>query len=93
MKEIKTGILLQGSVRSWTIPIIEEYQMNFPDAEIALSAWINEDVTDIPCKVIQGKLPESTYPYNTSTNYQIIGCRNGLKEMSADINDEKTEDE
>ena len=26
MKENTTGILLQGDIRGWTIPIIEEYQ-------------------------------------------------------------------
>lgn len=85
MKEYTTGILLQGRKENWTIPIIEEYQQNFPDSEIVVSTWDYEDVSDIPCKVIQTKLPETTHPYESTKNYQIIGCRNGLKEMTSDI--------
>jgi len=85
LNEITTGILLQGNIRGWTIPIIEEYQMSFPDSEIVFSTWDNEDVSKIPCKVIQSKIPEETHPYKSTKNYQIIGCRNGLKEMKSDI--------
>jgi hypothetical protein len=85
LKDITTGILLQGDIRGWTIPIIEEYQANFPDSEIVFSTWENEDVSKIPCKVIQSKIPEETHPYKSTKNYQIIGCRNGLEEMKSDI--------
>ena len=81
MKDSTTGILLQGDIREWTIPIIEEYQNTFPDSEILLSTWDNEDVSKITCNVVQTKLPESTQPYKSSKNYQIIGCQKGLKEM------------
>lgn len=80
-----TGILLQGRVSRWTIPIINEFQKNFPDSEIVLSTWHGENISEIPCKVIQSSLPEPTSPIRSTKNYQIIGCRNGLKEMSSDI--------
>lgn len=90
MEKNTTGILLQGNIRGWTIPIIEEYQQNFPDSEIVLSTWNNEDVSNITCKVIQSDLPEfgsNTSVFNNirSNNYQIIGSRNGLKEMKSNI--------
>ncbi len=85
LKETTIGILLQGNVRGWTIPIIEEHQQNFPDSEIVLSTWDNEDISDVPCKVVQTKVPEPTQPYKSSKNYQIIGSRCGLKSMKSDI--------
>ena len=85
MKEFTLGILLQGDIRNWTIPIIEEHQQNFPNSEILLSTWDNEDISKIPCEVIQSKIPEPTYPYTSSKNYQIIGSQNGLKKMKSDI--------
>ena len=85
MKEIKTGILLQGRVSDWTIPIIEEHKVNFPNSEIVLSTWTSEDITGIPCKVIQSDLPKPTHPYKNTKDHQIIGCQNGLKEMTSDI--------
>ena len=85
LKEVTTGILLQGDIREWTIPIIEEYQNTFPNSEILLSTWDNEDISKISCNVVQTKLPEPTQPYRSSKNYQIIGCQMGLKEMKSDI--------
>ncbi len=85
LENIKTGILLQGKVSKWTIPIIEEFKLNFPNSEIVLSTWYTENTDRIPCKVIYNYLPKPTSPYRSTKNYQIIGCRNGLKEMSADI--------
>ena len=85
MGEITTGILLQGDIRSWTIPIIEEYQQNFPDSEIVLATWNNDHVSNIPCKVIQGELPELPSQYKSPKNYQIEGAKNGLKKMKSDI--------
>lgn len=84
-KEFTTGILLQGDIRNWTIPVIEEYQENFPNSEILLSTWNDEDISRIPCKVIQSKIPEPTHPHTSTKNFQIIGSQNGLKNMSSDI--------
>jgi len=85
LQETTTGILLQGDIRGWTIPIIEQHLQNFPDSEIILSTWDTEDISNIPCKVIQSKLPEPTYPYKSSKNYQIIGSQNGLRNMKSDV--------
>ena len=85
MNKVTTGILLQGEIRSWTIPIIDEYKKNFPDSEIVLSTWNNDDVSNIPCKVVQGELPELPSQYKSSKNYQIEGCKNGLKIMKSEI--------
>mgnify|MGYP003972491947 FL=1 len=85
MKEYTTGILLQGDIRSLTLPIIEECQQNFPNSEIILSTWDDQDISNIPCKVIQTKIPEPTHPFKSSKNYQIIGSRSGLNAMNSDL--------
>ena len=85
MNNPTTGILLQGRISRWTIPIIKEFQKNFPDSEIVLSTWYNENIIDIPCKIIQSEIPKPTSPIRSTKNYQIIGCRNGLNAMHADI--------
>jgi len=85
LENLKTGILLQGRVSKWTIPIIKEFQINFPNSEIVLSTWNNENIEGIPCKIIQNSLPEPTSPYLSTKNFQILGCQNGLKAMNADI--------
>ncbi len=85
LNQITTGILLQGDIRNWTVPIIEECQQLFPESEIILSTWDNEDVSNIPCETIQSNLPEVTHPFKSSKNYQITGCRAGLAIMKSDI--------
>lgn len=85
MGELKTGILLQGRVSKWTIPIIEEFQINFPNSEILLSTWNTENIEGIPCNIIQNPPPAPTSPYRSTKNFQIIGCQTGLKKMNADI--------
>ncbi len=84
MNRLKTGIFLQGRVSDWTRFIIEEYQKNFPESEIILQTF-SEDISDIPCKVIQSKNPKLTSPYQSTINFQIIGSQDGLKNMNADI--------
>ena len=79
------GILIQGRVSSWTNDIINEYKKNFPDAEIVFSAWKDEDVGRINCKVIQSEKPSPTHPHSSNINLQIIGSREGLKEMSSEV--------
>lgn len=84
MENLKTGILLQGRVSEWTRAIIDEYKINYPDSEIVLQTF-SEDISDIPCKVIQSASPEPTYPFQSTINYQVKGCQEGLKNMNADI--------
>lgn len=79
------GVLLQGRVSSWTNDIINEYKKNFPNAEIVLSTWKNENVDGINCKVIQSEKPSPTYPHSSNINLQIIGSREGLKAMSSEV--------
>ena len=79
------GVLLQGKVSSWTNDIINEYKKNFPNAEIVFSTWKNENVDGINCKVIQSEKPSPTYPHSSNINLQIIGSREGLKEMSSEV--------
>ena len=84
MVDLKTGILLQGRVSNWTRYIIEEYQTNFPESEIILQTF-SEDISDISCDVVQSVSPESTYPFQSTINYQVKGSQEGLKKMNADI--------
>ena len=79
------GILIQGKVSSWTNDIVNEYKKNFPDAEIVFSAWKDEDVGGINCKVVQSEKPSPTYPHSSNINLQIIGSRAGLKAMNSEV--------
>jgi hypothetical protein len=80
----KTGILLQGRVSEWTRSIIKEYQINFPESEILLQTF-SKDISDISCKVIQSKNPKPTSPFQGTTNFQVKGSQEGLKNMNADV--------
>lgn len=84
MSKLTTGILLQGRISDWTKAIIEEYKMNFPESEILLQTF-SDNISDIPCKVIQSKNPKPTSPYQSTINFQIIGSQEGLKNMNAEI--------
>lgn len=84
MSDLKTGILLQGRISDWTRSIIEEYQINFPESEILLQTF-SDDISNIPCNVIQSISPEPTYPFQSTINFQIKGSQEGLRNMSADI--------
>jgi hypothetical protein len=79
------GILLQGGVWEWTADIVDEYQNNFPNAEILLSTWDDQITDDISCEVIKTKYPAETSPHVSHINYQIVGCRAGLKKMKSSI--------
>ena len=81
----KTGILLPGQVNDWTKEIVEEYNNNFPEAEIFLSTWTSETVNEIPCKIIQVEQPKFTQPHKLNVNHQKIGTLAGLENMSSDI--------
>jgi len=84
LSKLTTGILLQGRISDWTKAIIEEYKMNFPESEILLQTF-SDNISDIPCKVIQSKNPKPTSPYQSTINFQIIGSQEGLKNMNAEI--------
>lgn len=84
MTNSKTGILLQGRVSEWTKSIIKEYQINFPESEILLQTF-SKDISDITCNVIQSTDPEPTSPFQGTTNFQVKGSQEGLKNMNADI--------
>ena len=79
------GILIQGSITEWTSHVINEFTENFPDAEILLSTWNDEDVKDIECNIIQSEKPEKTFPHESNINFQIKGMKEGLKKIQADV--------
>ena len=79
------GILLQGKVSSWTRDIINEYHQNFPNAEILLSTWEDESTQNLPCKVVKSKAPPLPKPPKSNANFQIVGCKVGLKNLKADL--------
>ena len=81
----KYGILVQGSITEWTYDIIEEHKVNFPDCDIVLSTWDNEDISSFSCKIVKTKQPKTSLPYNSNINFQITGARAGLKKINADI--------
>lgn len=81
----KIGILLQGRVSEWTIDIVNEYRKNFPQASILLSTWTTENIENFPCEVLQVEPPKQTYPHSSNINFQIIGTRDGLQKIDADI--------
>lgn len=85
MTKSEIGILLQGRVSNWLPNIIQEYKMNFPDANILLSTWDTENTTDVDCEIVRSEMPPPTPPHNSSTNFQIIGVKNGLKKLDAEI--------
>jgi hypothetical protein len=79
------GILLQGQITEWTKDVIKEYRLNFPDSEILVSTWENENTTTIPCNVIKAEPPSPTNPYFSNVNHQKIGTLAGLEKMSSEI--------
>jgi hypothetical protein len=81
----KYGILLQGKISEWTKDIIKEYKMNFPDADILVSTWDNEDTSMIPCRVIKTKPPELSGIHSSTVDFQIIGTQKGLQNINAEI--------
>jgi hypothetical protein len=82
---MKIGILIQGGITKWTPNIINEFTEIFSDAEILLSTWIDEDIKDIECNIIQLEKPEKTFPHESNINFQIKGNTEGLKNMHADV--------
>ena len=81
----KFGILLQGLISEWTKKIIEEYKRNFPDVEILLSTWENENTADLQCKIIKSKSPKFTHPFQLNVNHQKAGILAGLEQMDCEV--------
>jgi len=63
LHSMKIGILIQGGITKWTPNIINEFTEIFSDAEILLSTWIDEDIKDIECNIIQLEKPEKTFTH------------------------------
>lgn len=79
------GILLQGAVLPWTKDVIKEFVKKFPNAQILLSTWKDENVNNIPCEIIQTIPPKPTFPHESNINFQIIGMQEGLKKINSEI--------
>ena len=41
------GIVIRGKISDWTKDIVNEYKTNFPNAQIVVSTWSNENTDDI----------------------------------------------
>ena len=52
-KSNEFGIVILGIIMNWTKDIVNEYQNNFPDTQIVVSTWTNENTSDINCDVIK----------------------------------------
>ena len=86
MKEYTTGILLQGDIRSLTLPIIEECQQNFPNSEIILSTWDDQDISNIPKYIAD--TAESTIQSRKKNKYCYVGKDRGYRScVKIDDND------
>ncbi|RZD48867.1 MAG: hypothetical protein CXT78_00315 [Thaumarchaeota archaeon] len=79
------GILLQGKISPWTSDIIIEYQYNFPDAEILVSTWDDQNTEDLDCNIIKSPVPPLPEPHKSTVNFQIVGCKAGLKKLKTDL--------
>ena len=49
---MRFGILLQGRITSWTPSIIEEYKKHFPDSQILVSTWNDENTEGLECEIV-----------------------------------------
>ena len=56
-------------------------QSHFPDADILVSTWDNEDTSMIPCRVIKTKPPELSGIHSSTVDFQIIGTQKGLQNI------------
>ena len=80
----KYGILIRGLISDWTKYIVEEYKEKFPDADIVISTWDNQDVSELKCKIIQNKEPPKQQ-FNTAINRMIVQIQKGLECMNSEI--------
>jgi len=82
---MKKGILLQGGISSWTNKIVDEYLQNFPEAEILISTWTDQNIDHLPCESIQMDPPPQTTPFNSTVNHQKVGTLAALEKMDCDL--------
>ena len=92
MSDNKIGIILMGLVDESTKDIVNEYENNFPDAELLFCTWKSQNVEDISCKIIQIDYPsflkkkdEYVHPHAFTINISILQAREALKCIDADI--------
>jgi hypothetical protein len=79
------GILLQGKISSWTSDIVIQYQSIFPNAQILVSTWDDQNTKDIPCDVVKSAAPPLPEPHKSTVNFQIVECQTGLKKLKTDV--------
>ena len=79
------GILLQGKISSWTNDIIKEYQYTFPNAEILISTWDDQNTENLNCNIVKSPAPSLPKPHKSTVNFQIVGCKAGLKKLKTDL--------
>lgn len=79
------GILLQGKISSWTSDIVIQYQSTFPNAQILVSTWDDQNTKDIACDVVKSAAPPLPEPHKSTVNFQIVGCQTGLKKLKTDV--------
>tara|TARA_Y100000817_G_scaffold314698_1_gene314646 strand:+ start:14966 stop:15652 length:687 start_codon:yes stop_codon:yes gene_type:complete len=84
-KSNEFGIVIRGKIMNWTKDIVNEYQNNFPDTQIVVSTWTNENTSDINCDVIKTDEISMPSPHRSSINHQVTLAKNGLKKISSEI--------
>ena len=85
MSKPSFGILLQGAISDWTEKAVNIYKKNFPEAQILVSTWKDQNIEHLSCDVIQLEPPKQTSPFQSTINHQIIGTLEGLKKMDKEI--------
>lgn len=81
----KYGILIRGLISDWTKYAVEEYKEKFPETDIVISTWDNQDVSELPCKIIQNKDPSATAQFPEAINRMIVQMQKGLEYMNSEI--------
>jgi len=80
----KYGILIRGLISDWTKYAIKEYNEKFPDVKIVITTWDYEDISELPCKIIQSKEPPRQ-PFNSTINRMITQIQKGLEYLDSEI--------
>ena len=79
------GIVIRGKISDWTKDIVNEYKTNFPNAQIVVSTWSNENTDDINCDIIKTEEIRMPSPHRSSINHQVTLAKKGLEKISSDI--------